>query len=325
MGHREHETPQAEATPCPGCGAAAGALVDSLPTADLAELYRRRGIEVSAYFETTALIRRFRCQACDLGYFSPPCPGDGPFYEQLQTQSWYYQDEKPEYDYAARFIQAGQRVLEVGCGKGAFHAWLPSKVSYRGLEFNMEAVQKAQAAGLDVRKQSIEEHATRHPAAYDRVCSFQVLEHVPEPASFVHACVDALAPGGLLIIAVPAEDSFLAVAANAPLNMPPHHVLRWSDRALRNLANREGLVLKDLWHEPIAPFHRDWQLQALAHHYLARRRARLIDHSLRYRLAARLLQRQSIRDWLAQRAVRASPDLERGHTVILVAEKPALT
>jgi len=329
MGHYEQAMSQSADSappPCPACGAPGASEIDSVRTADLAALYRQRGIEVAAYLEAAQVIARLRCAVCDLGYFAPPCPGDAHFYQQLQTQSWYYQDSKPEYAYAAPFVRAGQRVLEVGCGKGAFGSYLAPGTIYRGLEFNDEAVRRALDAGLDVRREPVEEHAAVHPGLYDVVCSFQVLEHVPAPGSFIHACVGALAPGGRLIVAVPAEDSFLALAANAPLNMPPHHVLRWSDRALRNLAEREGLLVEALWHEPIASFHRDWQLQTLALYRLAgggARPAPLIDRSLRYRLAVRLVNLRRIRDWLARRVLRARPELARGHTVVLVASKPA--
>jgi len=314
------------ASRCPACGENDSTEVDTVATADLADLYRRRGLDVAAYFDATPVIQRFRCEHCDLGYFLPPCPGDEHFYEQLQTQPWYYQDEKPEYAFATQFVKGGDRVLEVGCGKGAFRAFLPADIHYQGLEFNEEAVQKATAAGLSVHREYVEDHARSHPGRYQVVCSFQVLEHVPAPDTFVRACVESLAPGGRLIIAVPAEDSFLAVAPNAPLNMPPHHVLRWSDQALRNLASREGLRIETLWHEPIASFHQEWQTQALAHHYFVMRgwhRNKLIDKSLQHRLIGRLIRRDRLRQKLASRVAQRNPVLGNGHTVVLVAAKPA--
>lgn len=306
---------------CPACGSAAVSTTATVRTSDLIHSYRSMGIDAATYLATTPEIAMHQCRACDLGFFSPPCAGDGAFYEQLQRFDWYYQDEKPEYAFAGGHVAAGSRVLEVGCGKGAFRAWLAPDVAYTGLEFNDEAVRKAQAAGLDVRKQPVQEHAAAG-ARYDVVCSFQVLEHVTDPKGFVHACVQALVPGGKLIIAVPAQDSFLAVAPNAPLNMPPHHVSRWSDQALARLAQREGLATVELWHEPVAPFHREWQAQTLAHHYFALRglaRTALIERGLRYRLIGRLLRYKPLRDRLAASVARRKPQLAAGHTVVLVA------
>lgn len=309
---------------CPECRTPDTAPVDAVSTAELAQLYHRHGVEVGSYFDGLDHLARYRCAHCDLQFFAPACAGDDAFYEQLQQFDWYYQDEKPEYHHAAGYLQAGQRVLEVGCGKGAFHAFLPAGVAYVGLEFNDEAVRKANAAGLDVRKETIERHAAAHPGRYDAVCTFQVLEHVPRPDTFLDGCVAALADGGLLIVAVPAEDSFLAVAANAPFNMPPHHALRWTDRALRNMARRRRLDVVELWHEPVAPFHRDWQEHTLAHHYFALHGsggARLVDTRLRYRAIGRLLRHAPLRAWLARRVAAARPVLRHGHTVVLVARK----
>jgi SAM-dependent methyltransferase len=307
---------------CPACSASAITAVESIASADLVEGYRDKGIDVAACFAATPAIALYRCAGCDLGFFSPPCAGDAAFYEQLQQYDWYYQDDKPEYRYAGKHVGDGARVLEVGCGKGAFRSALPQSVSYTGLEFNDAAVRKAQAAGLDVSRQPVEAHAAINPRKYDVVCSFQVLEHVPEPKQFVHACVRALAPGGLLILAVPAEDSFLAIAPNSPLNMPPHHVLRWSDLALANLARREGLSLVDLWHEPVASFHREWHRQTLAFHYFVLcglARTRLLDRGVRHRVIGRLLRFRGLRDALAARVLRRLPALDRGHTVVMVA------
>jgi SAM-dependent methyltransferase len=309
---------------CPGCRAAAVSLVDTVATSELARLYRGIGVDVDSYLQDIPSIARLRCASCDLVFFAPACAGTGRFYEQLQRFDWYYQDEKPEYEHARRFVRDGASVLEVGCGKGAFRTFLPASVDYAGLEFNDEAVRKAVAAGLQVRKESIERHAAAQPGRYDVVCSFQVLEHVPDPATHASACVQALAEDGLLVIAVPAEDSFLSVAANAPLNLPPHHVLRWTDRALRSLALREGLRVVELWHEPVASFHRDWQLQTLAQYYFVLRgltSLRLVDTRLRHRLFARLLRLPGLRDFLAARVGNADPRLLNGHTVMLVACK----
>ena len=73
----------------------------------------------------------------------------------------------------------------------------------------------------------IEDHADQRPGHYDAVTSFQVLEHVTEPASFLRACVKALRPGGRLLLGVPNNDSFLGLLEDNWLNMPPHHMSLW--------------------------------------------------------------------------------------------------
>lgn len=310
---------------CPACGATTAHVSESVPAEKLVQSYRSKGIDAAPYLDGHARVDLLQCDACDLGFFIPACAGDGGFYEQLQTHDWYYQDEKPEYGFARDLVPPGSTVLEVGCGKGAFRSFLPESVRYTGLEFNDAAIRKARAAGLDVIKQPVEEHVAGG-RQYDVVCSFQVLEHVTAPGEFFHACAAALRPGGKVIIAVPAQDSFLAIAANSPLNMPPHHLTRWSDEALSNLARAEHLENIQIWHEPVADFHRDWHENTLAMHALSRSgliKYRLIDDSLRYRLLHRLVGVRSIRACLAQRVRRGASWLDAGHTVVMVAQRPS--
>lgn len=311
---------------CPACQSQKAETLERVSVSDLVDLWARAmQMDVSSYFRGVREIAFKRCVACDLRFFDPPCPGDDVFYERLQSIDWYYMDDKPEYEYAAKQAYDGGRLLEVGCGKGAFRAFLPEGVDYTGLEFNDAAVAQARSSGLAVLRESVETHATLHPEAYDVVCSFQVLEHVPDTRQFVRACCGSLRPGGKLILAVPAEDSFLAVVVDGPTNLPPHHVTRWSDKALRNLAAREGLSVLDLWHEPIAAFHRDLATRVFARRWLASRgvcRQRLIsDRSLRTRAAERMLRRTDIFNFCAQSAARHYPHADWGLTVVLVAER----
>lgn len=308
--------------PCPACQCDNTATIAHVPTEHLIDLYDKNGVDASPYLSSVATVDMLRCAACDLRFFYPPCPADDLFYEQLQKFDWYYRSDKPEYGFAQRYIGEHERVLEVGCGSGGFRSWLPASVGYTGLEFNDEAVRKAKDAGLHVLRQSIEDHAAQILDKYDVVCSFQVLEHVPEAQSFIKACIQALKPGGKLIIAVPAEDSFLAIASNAPLNMPPHHVLRWTDLALMNLVKREDLSLVELWHEPVASFHKEWHETTLAHYYFMRLgllKFKLIDASSLSRVLGRFFRYKVIRDFFSSRAASRFPASQFGHTVALVA------
>lgn len=106
---------------CPACLANDSEVVESVERADLIGSYCQRGIDVSTYLHGRSITLR-HCNNCELGFFDPAYVGDGPFYEQLQMQDWYYRDDKPEYARAAMLVPEGSSVLEVGCGKGAFRA-----------------------------------------------------------------------------------------------------------------------------------------------------------------------------------------------------------
>ena len=112
--------------------------------------------------------------------------GEAPLYEQLQEFDWYYMPEKWEFCQALAWIQTlpiSQSLLEVGVGRGFFlqHARRAGLVP-TGVELNPKAAASARALGfevfidpLDVIKQQVGE------GSWDVICSFQVLEHLPNP------------------------------------------------------------------------------------------------------------------------------------------------
>lgn len=245
---------------CPGCLEKDYTIQTKLSCEALIQGYRTSGLveDVARLFpQPNGHINLLRCRHCDLRWYANAPAGDSKFYESLQQHAWYYQAEKPEYTFAAPHVPAGSKVLEVGCGKGAFAAYLRN-CTYRGLEFNQQAVLDGRALGLEIENKDLEAEAKDRPAFYDVVCHFQVLEHVPEPLKFIQSCVSVLRSGGFLMVAVPAEDSFLHLAEDCFLNMPPHHLTRWSDRALERLIRRAGAEPIETWHEPVASYHAEW-------------------------------------------------------------------
>lgn len=195
-----------------------------------------------------------RCRSCGLGFFRPAAVGGEEFYRGLHDEDWYYPVDKPEYRFAAGFVRPSDSVLEVGGGEGAFGKLLRCR-SYRLLELNGAAVEAARLAGLDASEEDLATHARSNPAGFDVVCAFQVLEHVPDPRDFLAAAVVALRPGGRLIVSVPADDSFVGRDRRNVLNVPPHHVTRWSDRSLWRLGEMLGLGTERVHHESLTTWH----------------------------------------------------------------------
>jgi 2-polyprenyl-3-methyl-5-hydroxy-6-metoxy-1,4-benzoquinol methylase len=238
---------------CPLCRSMNNASVESLEPHLLSRLYKTRlGINLSEINGHQIELRA--CSSCDLKFYHPIVAGGESFYDSLQRFEWYYLAEKEEYDIAAQHVMEGDSVLEIGGGYGAFATRIKTK-SYMGLELSDSAVAVARCRGLSVRKDSIEEYCKEHEAEYDVVCSFQVLEHVANPRSFIEASLRCLKPGGKLIQSVPSENSFLGKEINNILNMPPHHMTRWTDTALLKLAELFGLAVGELRHDTLADYH----------------------------------------------------------------------
>lgn len=315
---------------CPLCEQRHVRTLDDVTIGAIVRGYQGSGLGVStaALFgnRLSERIPLVQCQSCRLRWFANAPWGDAAFYGQLQLHPWYYQADKPEFSFAAARVGPFARVLEVGCGSGAFAHCLPEGTAYKGLEFNDAAVRKACGAGLHVEKLPLAEEAAARPGHYDAVVHFQVLEHVPDPLGFLRQAAAAIRPGGRMIVAVPAEDSFVGIAESCWLNMPPHHLTRWSDVCLEGAMERIGLQVEEIWHEPVAEVHAHWREDVLLTcglRQLLRQQPRL-SSSRAISGLKRLAQRSPrLCAWLRARALRAFPQARHGHSVCIVARKPA--
>ncbi len=241
---------------CPICKELVATPVAETPRAELVKRWRRTfNVDIDSELVGLDPVTEWRCPRCGLGFYPPEGAGSERLYEQLCRFPWYYIPSKWEHAMAMADLRPGDRVLEVGCGVGAFVARLRTAGwDANGLELNSAAVAQARSAGLPVTNELIETVAAQEPGAFDMVCSFEVLEHVAEPFDFIAQQVRALRPGGRLVIGVPNQDSYIRHEDNL-LNMPPHHVSRWSAQALRHLADVFPLRLIRLANEPLQRYH----------------------------------------------------------------------
>lgn len=233
-------------------------------------------VDIPCITNVSDKIQWWKCPATKLEFFRPEeLAGNGEFYGQLQRHWWYYMPEKWEYDQAKSIISRShaKRVLEVGCGDGAFLREFqknPAIEAAVGLELNLQAVANAKAAGLDVRDTLIQDLRHSHEGYFDVVCSFQVLEHVSHPREFLEDQISLLRPGGLLIFAVPNSGGFLRNDPMNLLNLPPHHMSRWFPETCNALGRSLGLRLITLQYEPLATYHVDWYFRLIARKWFGR-------------------------------------------------------
>lgn len=235
--------------------------IDVFLVQDLICLYKKvLGIDISSELVNLDRIHLYYCPTSELVFFEPAITGSESFYKKLQDYPNYYANEKDEHHYASRWIRETDKVLEIGCGEAAFANHI-SCAHYHGIDFSPTAVEVATQKGWEVSQDSIQNHAQTHSEYYDVVCAFQVLEHVAQVASFVHSSIQCLKPGGILIYSTPSSTSFISEIPNFILDMPPHHVTRWSDRALLNIGEFFPLNSLEIWHEPLQTYHTSLYLE----------------------------------------------------------------
>lgn len=239
-------------------------LVREINVPEIIAAYQKAfDIDVAHYFAKVnqATIQLYKCNDSGYFFYYPfNLFGDHTLYEQLAHFDWYYMPWKWEHEQAAQHIDANDKVLEVGCGEGAFlqSICLDNKQAV-GLELTPSALQATHSKGVQVFQESIQAHALKNPKKYDLVCSFQVLEHISQVRSFLKASINCLRKNGKLIISVPNKDSFPQYDwQNDLLNLPPHHMGLWNAQSLQSLEKIFNIKLLEIKTEPLQPYHFQW-------------------------------------------------------------------
>lgn len=240
-------------------------LLEKLSVSSTIDLYKKTfEIDVSYLFKSLIQIEYREHKQSGIKFFAPAIPADSAFYEQMQKFDWYYQKNKSEYVTASKYTK-NKKVLEIGSGYAYFYDYSDAD-EYTGLEYNqlaVDTVMQRNIAGLKLHKENIETHAKNRLDSYDTVCSFQVLEHVLDPFSFIEDSITCCKRGGYLIFSVPAHDSFIRYSKNYILNLPPHHLTHWPDRAFKYFEEKYKVELVELKHESLDAIHRQWFLNTL--------------------------------------------------------------
>ena len=139
-------------------------------------------------------------------------PAEIKKFEDLASRWWDKSGEfKPLHDInpiRLNFINTnspldGKKVLDVGCGGGILTESLArAGADTTGIDMGKAPLSIAklhameEELDIDYQQITVEAHAEEQAGNYDVVTCMEMLEHVPDPASIVKACMQLLKPGG---------------------------------------------------------------------------------------------------------------------------------
>lgn len=159
---------------------------------------------------------------------------------------------------------AGQQVLDVGCGGGLLaEAIAREGAVVTGIDMGSEALSVAKIHAnanrleIEYHQSTAEQWVRGHEAAYDTVTCMELLEHVPDPASLVHACSALTQPGGSVffgtvnrtwlsrLLVIWASEYILRIVRKGTHHyskfVKPEELILWGEQAGLQMVNLSGL------------------------------------------------------------------------------------
>lgn len=237
-------------TLCPLCNSNNVHLIKNWSCEEIQSNYDLYQIQVSDIIKD--FTPELKCMDCELVFFDAE-EGSEEFYRRLSIKPWYYPSSKAEFTITSKFITDQDTVLEIGAGIGQYLEHIQPKY-YQGFEFNQSAVNQAQTLNRNVSNEDLATHTN----VYSVVIAHQVLEHVKDPINFIQLSLNRLEKNGKLILSMPSEDGWLSLLPDWCLNQPPHHLTKWRDQTIKQIAKIFNLKICKLIHDTeFNPHHRE--------------------------------------------------------------------
>ncbi|MCL4233336.1 MAG: glycosyltransferase [Deltaproteobacteria bacterium] len=200
-------------------------------------------------YDGTRSGRVARCAACGMVFSVSPPPVEALPPAFTESPGAYLANAR---DRLGRFESAlpghGRRLLDVGCYDGRF-AGAAKSLGYdvRGVEPVAAAATRAEAEfGFPVTVGTLES-AALPGGAFDVVSFIHVFEHLANPRAALAVCRGVLAPGGALLIEIPAYDALARrIAGRRWRQFIADHDRFYTGTVLARLLREEGFdVLRD--------------------------------------------------------------------------------
>jgi 2-polyprenyl-3-methyl-5-hydroxy-6-metoxy-1,4-benzoquinol methylase len=147
---------------------------------------------------------------------------------------------------AYRWVPAGSRVLDIGCGGCESLGYLRSLgCAVQGVEADENVRDLARQQGFEVHIGTFDP-ALYEPNSFDNVTMDQVIEHMTDPVTTLRGIEGILKPGGLAILSTPNASGWGArLFGQYWLHWhAPYHLHHFSAASMAQAARRAGLALE---------------------------------------------------------------------------------
>jgi len=164
-------------------------------------------------------------------------------YEQFELRHWWFVARRQIiHDAINRYVLSRNpqpRWLDIGCGTGVLLDSCPAITNKLGLELDGGSVERARGKGLKVEQIQPKWDLSKH-GSFDLITLTDVIEHLEDDRKAIDLVQEALNPGGILLVTVPALMSLWS--GHDVIN---HHFRRYTRATLLPLfAGEQWKVLK---------------------------------------------------------------------------------
>jgi 2-polyprenyl-3-methyl-5-hydroxy-6-metoxy-1,4-benzoquinol methylase len=154
----------------------------------------------------------YQCRSCNLHFRFPRLAKQvlDSMYEEGSCDHWQHSpDLRPDWTIAAQVIRstfATGTVLDVGCFDGQFLDILRGDYEVAGVEIHPEAARRAENRGIRLVSRNYED-LYRTAERFNAVVAIDLIEHTPDPLSFMRALTAITSRGGIIIVATGNTDA----------------------------------------------------------------------------------------------------------------------
>lgn len=157
------------------------------------------------------------------------------------TYWWFVARRRLALSLVKRFAPGGGRILDVGCGTGAVLNELAEVGATAGVDVSPLALGFASERGLKNLVLGDAQRLPFRPGSFDTVVSLDTVEHVPDDVAAVKGVFDALKPGGVFVMNLPAFAWLWG-----PHDVALMHCRRYTARQVRRLLVDAGFQVEFL-------------------------------------------------------------------------------
>lgn len=300
---KQRRAPNPGVKACPACSATRVRCLGALPGPPAGAARFSAGIMPPAWL--------FECPVCTLRFRAPIPPSTTILrqYEQLQAEDHWPEAARPVWDAIRLVAEAAptRAVLDVGCFRGDFLAWLGPDWDRYAIEPSASAQMAAQSRGIKVLGTNVDDPEVRLPEL-GAITLIDVIEHLPKPMNALQRLAGALVDGGRLIIFTGDTRAWAWRLSGRHYwySALPEHLVFFSETWFKWAAPRIRCTVgrrSSHSHDPASPRRRIAEtLQNLAH--LASRRVRAIPRIGRHIVAGpflRHLERHDLAWWTSSK------------------------